>query len=86
MIEMAVAEKDHIGALDLSGREAERTVAGLVVVMRVEQEYLAVKGEVSQTRRIWRQHQFEGVYWDRGEDWSFVSAALQELITEVRGL
>ena len=23
------------------------------------------------------QHQFEGVYWDRGEDWSFVAAALQ---------
>jgi omega-6 fatty acid desaturase (delta-12 desaturase) len=23
------------------------------------------------------QHQFEGVYWERGEDWSFVAAALQ---------
>jgi len=23
------------------------------------------------------QHQFEGVYWERGEDWSFVQAALQ---------
>jgi omega-6 fatty acid desaturase (delta-12 desaturase) len=23
------------------------------------------------------QHQFEGVYWERGEDWSFVSAALE---------
>ncbi len=23
------------------------------------------------------QHQFEGVYWERGEDWSYVAAALQ---------
>ena len=23
------------------------------------------------------QHQFEGVYWERGEDWSFVQSALQ---------
>jgi omega-6 fatty acid desaturase (delta-12 desaturase) len=23
------------------------------------------------------QHQFEGVYWERGEDWSFVAAALE---------
>jgi omega-6 fatty acid desaturase (delta-12 desaturase) len=51
-------------------------VFGVVPYLVIQFIALAVAGAAG----VWLfyvQHQFEGVYWERGEDWSFVAAALK---------
>jgi omega-6 fatty acid desaturase (delta-12 desaturase) len=51
-------------------------VFGIVHFLLIQLIILMVAGGAG----VWLfyvQHQFEGVYWERGEDWSFVAAALQ---------
>jgi omega-6 fatty acid desaturase (delta-12 desaturase) len=51
-------------------------VFGLKVYVLIQLIILMVAGSAG----VWLfyvQHQFEGVYWERGEDWSYVAAALQ---------
>jgi omega-6 fatty acid desaturase (delta-12 desaturase) len=51
-------------------------VFGIKAYVLVQLTILMVAGGAG----VWMfyvQHQFEGVYWERGEDWSFVAAALQ---------
>ncbi|HTB82151.1 MAG TPA: fatty acid desaturase [Candidatus Sulfotelmatobacter sp.] len=51
-------------------------IFGLWTYLLIQVIILAVAGGAG----VWLfyvQHQFEGVYWERGEDWSFVAAALQ---------
>ena len=51
-------------------------VFGIKAYVLIQLTILVVAGGLG----VWMfyvQHQFEGVYWERGDDWSFVSAALQ---------
>jgi omega-6 fatty acid desaturase (delta-12 desaturase) len=51
-------------------------VFGVKAYLLIQLTILMVAGGLG----VWMfyvQHQFEGVYWERGDDWSFVSAALQ---------
>ncbi len=51
-------------------------VFGLLPYLLIQLTVLAVAGGVG----VWMfyvQHQFEGVYWERGEDWDYTAAALQ---------
>jgi len=49
---------------------------GLIPYLVIQASIMAVAGAVG-TWLFYVQHQFEGVYWERGEDWDFVDAALK---------
>jgi omega-6 fatty acid desaturase (delta-12 desaturase) len=52
------------------------SVFGLVPYLVIQLIILSVAGSAG----VWLfyvQHQFEGVYWERGEDWDYIAAALQ---------
>jgi len=51
-------------------------IFGLVPYLLIQLLVMAVAGTVG-TWMFYVQHQFEGVYWERGEDWDFVEAALK---------
>jgi len=49
---------------------------GLIPYLVIQAGIMAVAGAVG-TWLFYVQHQFEGVYWERREDWDFVDAALK---------
>jgi omega-6 fatty acid desaturase (delta-12 desaturase) len=72
-------ERHSVYAMDaaiLAMAVALSLVFGFKAYLLIQLTILMVAGGLG----VWMfyvQHQFEGVYWERGEDWSFVSAALQ---------
>ena len=67
----------HLTNLGIAG------VAAILCYLMGWKAYLAIQlpiivfGSAAGMWLFYVQHQFEGVYWERGEDWSFVAAALQ---------
>jgi omega-6 fatty acid desaturase (delta-12 desaturase) len=72
-------ERHSVYAMDaalLAMAAALSLVFGLKAYVLIQLIILAVAGGTG----VWLfyvQHQFEGVYWERGDDWSFVASALQ---------